>query len=443
MAEGLTPKIEYLCRDCEAAGTGPTGPKRCPQCGSPRMIAHDELFALNIAHIDCDAFYASVEKRDNPELAGRAVIIGGAKRGVVATCCYMARLSGVHSAMPIFQAKRLCPEAVIVPPRMKTYVKISREIRRRMDALTPLVEPLSIDEAFLDLSGTRALFKSPPVQVLAKFANDIEREIGITVSVGLSHNKFLAKIASDLDKPRGMAVIGDAETTSFLAAQPVEIIYGIGKSFAARLHRDGITRIGQLQKMSEADLGRKYGEIGLRLARLSTGQDGRRVQTRAVVKSVSHETTFFSDIDDLDTLSTRLLALSELVAARLKARSIAGDTVTLKLKTAGFALRTRARHLLAPTQLAHAIYETGFALLEKEVGITSFRLIGVAVSGLGPAPADDPVDLVDPGVARKAAAERAMDKARARFGDQAVLRGKLFQPQNSPEPPGQKPNRTS
>jgi len=202
-------------------------------------------------------------------------------------------------------------------------------------------------------------------------------------------------------------------------------------------------RIGQLQKMSEADLGRKYGEIGLRLARLSTGQDGRRVQTRAVVKSVSHETTFFSDIDDLETLSTRLLALSELVAARLKARSIAGDTVTLKLKTAGFALRTRTRHLLGPTQLAHAIYETGFALLEKEVGITSFRLIGIAVSGLGPAPADDPVDLVDPGVARKAAAERAMDKARARFGDQAVLRGKLFQPQNSPEPPGHKPNRTS
>ncbi|MEX0861058.1 MAG: DNA polymerase IV, partial [Cucumibacter sp.] len=361
-----------------------------------------------------------------PELADKPVIIGGGKRGVVSTCCYIARMDGVRSAMPMFKARRLSPDAIVIKPDMAKYVAVSRQIRRKMEALTPLVEPLSIDEAFLDLSGTEALFHAPPALTLARFAREIEAEIGVTVSIGLSHNKFLAKVASDLDKPRGMRVIGRAETKAFLAGRPISIIYGIGKSFAARLAADGISTVGQLQKMKEKQLVGRYGEIGDRLFRLSRGEDSRHVNPRGKAKTVSHETTFFEDISSFTDLSRILLKLSELVSARLKKQGIAGVTVTLKLKTVGFATRTRARHLIAPTQLAHVINETGEALLAREVGIESFRLLGIGVSGLGPAPAEDPVDLVDPKVARRAAVERAVDDVRARFGKEAVLRGKLY-----------------
>jgi DNA polymerase-4 len=418
--------IPALCRDCLSAFSAASARVRCPECGSPRILAHAELNDLSMAHLDCDAFYAAVEKRDNPELADLPVIIGGGKRGVGSTCCYIARMDGVRSAMPMFQARRLCPDAVIIRPDMAKYVAVSRQIRERMDSLTPLVEPLSIDEAFLDLSGTSALYKASPAMSLARLARGIETDIGITVSIGLSHNKFLAKIASDLNKPRGFAVIGRAETTEFLASRPVSIIYGIGKSFTARLAADGITTIGQLQAMNEKDLIMRYGEIGARLFHLSRGVDNRKVNPRGKAKTVSHETTFFDDINDFDALSRILLELSELVSARLKKRGIAGETITLKLKTAGFATRTRVRHLIAPTQLAHTIYETGETLLEKEIGVTSFRLIGIGVSGLGPAPEGDPADLVDPKIARKAAAERAMDKVRDKFGRDALLRGKLY-----------------
>lgn len=399
---------------------------RCPNCMSRRTMTHTELTDLSIAHVDCDSFYASVEKRDNPELRDKPVIVGGSKRGVVSTCCYIARMSGVRSAMPSFQAKRLCPNAVFVPPRMAEYVKASKQIREEFDKLTPSVEPLSIDEAFLDMSGTQKLHHASPAQSLAKLARSIEEKVGVTISIGLSHNKFLAKIASDLDKPRGMALIGKQETVEFLADKPVTIIYGIGKKFGERLERDGITRIGQLQDMDIKELAGRYGEIGGRLYYLARGEDKRLVKRSRGVKSVSNETTFFKDINDFDELSKVMLRLSEEVSARLKTKDLAGDTVTLKLKTAGFATRTRRKQLLSPTQLAYTIYETGQAMLEKEVGMTSFRLIGIGVSGLSKAPTSDPVDLIDPKIARKAAAERAMDKVRDRFGKKAVLRGKLM-----------------
>jgi len=399
---------------------------RCPKCKSRRTITHAELPDLTIAHVDCDSFYASVEKRDNPELRDKPVIVGGSTRGVVSTCCYIARMSGVRSAMPSFQAKRLCPQAIFVRPRMAEYAKASKQIREEFDKLTPSVEPLSIDEAFLDMSGTQKLHHATPAQSLAKLARDVEKNVGVTISIGLSHNKFLAKIASDLDKPRGMSLIGKAETTEFLADKPATIIYGIGKKFGERLERDGITRIGQLQEMDLKDLASRYGEIGARLYYLSRGEDKRLVKRSRGVKSVSNETTFFKDINDFDELSKVMLRLSEEVSARLKTKDIAGDTITLKLKTAGFATRTRRRQLLSPTQFAHTIYETGQSMLEKEVGMTSFRLIGIGVSGLCKAPSNDPVDLIDPNVARKAAAERAMDKVRDRFGKKAVLRGKLM-----------------
>lgn len=421
------PLLHTLCRDCLATGTAQEQPARCSRCGSPRLLAHAELDALSIAHIDCDAFYASIEKRDDPSLVDKPLIIGGGTRGVVSTCCYIARQSGVRSAMPMFTAKRLCPGAVILKPDMAKYVAVSRQIRTLMDELTPLVEPLSIDEAFLDLAGTRALHKASPALVLARFAKRLEEEIGITVSVGLSHNKFLAKVASDLDKPRGFAVIGRAETVKFLAEQPVSLIYGVGKVFTETLKKDGFRTIGQLQAAPPEALMRRYGETGARLARLARGEDARAVSIDGEMKTVSSETTFNADLSSFDSLSTELLALSERLSERLKTKNLVGDTVTLKLKSAGFRLRTRARQLMIPTQLANVLYETGMQLLAREIDGTAFRLIGIGVSGLARASGEDPVDLVEPAIARKAAAERAMDRVRTRFGKDAVVRGKLYQ----------------
>jgi DNA polymerase IV len=418
--------VPALCRQCGAWHDG-AAPARCPACGSPRLIAHDELATLTIAHVDCDAFYASVEKRDNPALADKPLIIGGGVRGVVSTCCYIARQFGVRSAMPMFKARQLCPDAVIIKPDMAKYVAASRQIRAMMDNLTPLVEPLSIDEAFLDLSGTESLHRARPATMLARFAGRVEDEVGVTISVGLSHNKFLAKIASDLDKPRGFAVIGRAETRDFLARQPVEMIYGVGKVFAETLKRDGYHTIGQLQDVEPEVLMRRYGETGARLARLARGEDTRAVSIDGEMKSVSSETTFNTDLRDFDTLSVELLALCERLSERLKAKSIVGDTVTLKLKSAGFRLRTRARHLMMPTQLAGILYETGLQLLTRELDGTAYRLIGIGISGLSAADGSDPVDLIAPEIARSAAAERAMDKLRARFGKDAVIRGKLYE----------------
>lgn len=418
----------WLCRDCLDSGQASAAPSRCPACGSPRIRSHDELFLLSIAHVDCDAFYASVEKRDNPDLRDKPLIIGGGNRGVVSTCCYIARQSGVRSAMPMFQARKLCPDAVIIKPNITKYVEVSRQIRSHMDALTPLVEPISIDEAFLDLGGTQTLHKAPPAVVLARFANAIANDVGVTISIGLSHNKFLAKLASDLDKPRGFAVIGAAETISFLAPKPISMIHGVGKVFAESLRKDGLVTIGQLQTEPPENLMRRYGEMGARLARLSRGQDSRRISSNGVMKTVSSETTFNSNISTLEDLSTELLKLAEHLSARLKTKNIVGDTVTLKLKSAGFRLRTRARHLMIPTHLANVIYETGLQLLAKEIDGTAFRLIGIGVSGIEAADGTDPSDLLEPAIARKAAAERAMDRVRTRFGRDAVVRGKLYKP---------------
>lgn len=417
---------QWLCRDCLEHGSTAVAPLRCPACGSPRLRSHAELFSLSTAHVDCDAFYASVEKRDDPSLRDKPLIIGGGVRGVVSTCCYIARQSGVRSAMPMFKARALCPDAVIIKPNMAKYVDVSRQIRGYMDALTPLVQPLSIDEAFLDLAGTEVLHKAPPAVVLARFAKAVETEVGVTISVGLSHNKFLAKVASDLDKPRGFAVIGEAETLSFLAPKPISMIYGVGKVFAETLRKDGLTTIGQLQHEPPENLMRRYGETGARLARLARGEDSRPVSVDDEMKTVSSETTFNTDIASLEALSTELLAVTERLSERLKAKGIVGDTVTLKLKSAGFRLRTRARHLMIPTQLANVIYETGLSLLEREVDGTAFRLIGIGVSGIDAADGTDPADLLEPAVARKAAAERAMDRVRSRFGREAVVRGKLY-----------------
>ncbi len=413
-----------FCRDC-LLPAGDTA-RRCTGCGSPRLVLHGELTALSIAHVDCDAFYAAIEKRDDPSLRDKPVIIGGGKRGVVATACYIARVRGVRSAMPMFKALAACPDAVVVKPNMEKYVAVGREVRRMMLELTPLVEPLSIDEAFLDLTGTAELHRAIPALTLARFAARVEREIGITVSVGLAPNKFLAKIASDLNKPRGFSVIGRAEAAAFLAARPVTAIWGVGAAFAQKLAGDGIRTIGELQRMDPADLARRYGAMGLRLAKLSRGEDDRRVDPTSKRKSVGAETTFDQDTGDLAALRPILRRLAEKVARHLKTGGIAGRTVTLKLKTADFKLMTRARRLQDPTQLADRIFRAADDLLAKEPASPRYRLIGVSVSDLEPDRLADPADLVDETGARHAAAERAMDAVRSKFGNTAVEMGLVF-----------------
>jgi DNA polymerase-4 len=413
-----------FCRDCLAES--PHSALRCRSCGSPRLVHHPQLASLAIAHVDCDAFYATIEKRDNPALRDRAVIVGGGRRGVVATACYAARTFGVKSAMPMFQARRLCPDAEVVPPNMAKYAAVGREVRALMFQLSPLVEPLSIDEAFLDLSGTERLHGMIPAQSLARFASEVESRIGITVSIGLSANKFLAKIASDLDKPRGFSVLGQDEAKAFLAPKPVTFIWGVGKVFGETLAHDGYRTIADLQRADETDLMRRYGVEGQRVARLARGVDQRFVIPDRETKSVSAETTFARDLSDLRALERLLWDLSERVSGRLKAKSIAGTTVTLKLKTADFRLRTRARSLPAPTQLAATIFDCGRELLVREADGTKFRLIGIGVSGLGDAEGADPADLVNQRAQRSAAAEHAVDRLRGRFGDDAVIRGLVF-----------------
>jgi DNA polymerase-4 len=317
---------------------------------------------------------------------------------------------------------------------MEKYVAVGRQVRAHMLALTPLVEPLSIDEAFLDLSGTERLHGAPPAFSLARLSQRIETELGITVSIGLSFNKFLAKVASDLEKPRGLSVIGRAEAIEFLRQKPVSLIWGVGKAMQARLAEDGIRTIGALQRMDENELVRRYGAMGLRLAQLSRAEDDRAVDPSGEVKSISAETTFDADLADGHQLKVTLRALSERVARRLKKAGLAGQTVTLKLKTADFRLRTRSRRLSDPTQLADRIFTAGAELLAREIDGTKFRLIGVGLADFADPGLADPHDLVDPGATRRAAAEAAVDSIRSKFGIDAVELGLVFDRPRRPRP---------
>jgi DNA polymerase-4 len=389
------------------------------------MLTHPELDGLAIAHIDCDAFYASVEKRDDPSLADKPVIIGGGTRGVVSAACYVARMYGVRSAMPMFKALAACPDAVVIRPNMAKYSAVGREVRALMLAATPLVEPISIDEAFLDLTGTEALHGSSPAMTLARLVGDIEREIGVTASVGLSYNKFLAKVASDLDKPRGFAVIGRAEARDFLAPKPVGMIWGVGKALERKLAGDGVFTIGQLQGLDEARLSSRYGSMGRRLFRFARGEDDRKVEPGSETKSVSAETTFNSDIASAETLNRALWPLCETVSRRMKAQGLAGYCVTLKLKTAGFQTITRSRSLPTPTQLAETLYQAGGPLLEKAADGRRFRLIGIGLSDLVDAGQADTPDLFDrAGQERRRTVETTMDGLRAKLGEGAIFKGR-------------------
>jgi DNA polymerase-4 len=413
-----------LCRDCLTTFDGGA---RCPACRSPRVLAHPELFDLSIAHMDCDAFYASVEKRDTPELRDKPVIVGGGTRGVVSTCCYIARISGVRSAMPMFQALKLCPEAVVVKPRMSVYVAESRKIRAMMEELTPDIEPLSLDEAFMDLSGTARLHGAPPAVMLARLVRRMEAELGLTGSIGLSHNKFLAKIASDLDKPKGFSVVGRAETEAFLRPKPVRIIWGVGTATQSALEAAGIRTIADLLRWERVDLVARFGSMGDRLYHLARGQDQRRVSRDERPKSISKETTFNEDTGDADLLDGHIWRLAEQVSDRAKARGLAGRTVVLKLKRGDFQTVTRRHALGDATQMADRIYRAARELFDHAGTAGPFRLIGVGIADLvGEDQADRSGDLLDPEAGKRAKAERAADAIRARFGADAIIKGRAL-----------------
>ncbi len=411
-----------FCRDCFAPQPGAR--RRCAACDAGRIITHPEIFDLSIAHLDCDAFYAAIEKRDDPSLADKPVIVGGGVRGVVATACYVARTYGVHSAMPMFRARAACPDAVIIKPNMEKYAHAGKAIRQMMRDLTPMVEPLSIDEAFMDLSGTARVHGAPPAVTLAKLQARVAAELGVTASIGLSHNKFLAKMASDLDKPRGFSVIGKAETRDFLARQPVTMIWGVGKAFAKKLHGDGLSTIGQLQQMDASVLAKRYGEMGLRLARLARGEDARAVRPERETKSVSSETTFNADVSDVKWLEDVLWELCEKVSARMKASGFEGRTVTLKLKSRDFKTITRARTLEAPSNLARTAFAAAKPLLHAAAGGKAYRLIGVGFSGLSLASEHAAADLFGDENERAVKTEKAIDALREKFGRDAVKAGR-------------------
>ena len=396
----------------------------CPSCGHERLVRNSRLAELGIAHLDCDAFFAAIEKRDDPSLKNKPVIVGGGKRGVVATCCYIARLYGVRSAMPMFQALKACPDAVVIKPNSEKYRIAGLQVREKMQALTPMIQPVSVDEAYLDLTGTNTLHKAPPAVSLARLAAEIERDVGITVSIGLSVNKFLAKTASELDKPKGFAVIAAEEAEALLAPKPIGFIHGIGPKLAKKLSLDGYDTIEDLQRTELRQLIGKYGETGMWLKNRAHGIDNRPVRNDEERKSVSSETTFHKDMSDPAWLEDQLWRLCVRTADRAKATGLVGNVITLKLKTADFRTLTRRLSLAEPTQLAQTLFRSARILLAKEAnGRTRFRLIGIGISDLSEHRADS-VDLLDPLVAKRAAAERASDLAREKFGADAVMTGR-------------------
>lgn len=383
---------DTLCRECTEM-VEPDG-STCPLCGSQRLKSHAELQTLDIAHIDCDAFYASVEKRDNAELRYVPLIVGHAGgRGVVTTACYIARRFGVRSAMPMFQARELCPHATIVPPDMAKYRRVSSGIRAIFESATEIIEPVSLDEAYLDLTPENLLGDVPAAQALALIARRVEREIGITVSIGLSANKFLAKLASEMEKPRGFSVIGRQEARKLLAPMAVSKINGVGAVTARRLESAGLVTIGDLQMNSEAELIARLGKFGRRLASYASGEDDRVVTPHRTAKSISAETTFRTNMAASANLIEAARPLCDRVAAALARKGVAGGTVVLKLKTHDFRLITRNRRLPHPTQRASVLLTAARPLIEGEADGRSFRLIGIGVDHLFPANAADPPDL--------------------------------------------------
>jgi len=381
-----------LCRDCCQVFDGPA--EICDRCGGRRLLPHAEIASLGIAHIDCDAFYAAVEKRERPDLCNKPLIVGhSGGRGVVVTACYVARTFGVRSAMPMFQALQLCPHATVIQPDMAKYKRVSETIRAIFASATTMVEPLSLDEAYLELTEEHRLERVSPAATLARIAKRIEEEERITVSIGLSCNKFLAKLASEFAKPRGFSVIGRAEAKALLAPMSVRKIHGVGAVTARRMEGSGLNTIADLQALTEQELVGRFGKFGSRLALFAHGNDDRRVTPFRPVKSISAETTFGQDTASPARLREMALGLCERVARELARKGVAGLSIVLKLKTSDFRILTRSRRLSHPTQRAELIFASVTALIDREADGRHFRLLGVGIGDLGPAAGADPTDL--------------------------------------------------
>ena len=415
-------RITSICREC--LSTFDSKVLYCANCESLNLISHKEIEKLDIAHVDCDAFYASIEKRDNPKLKNSAVIIGGGKRGVVATACYLARIKGVRSAMPMYKALKLCPSAIIIKPNMSKYRDASRKIQNLMNQLTPLIEPISLDEAFLDLSGTKKLHKKIPAVLLAELSKKINQEVGISVSIGLSYNKFLAKICSDLDKPKGFSLLGRGDSKKFLSSQPVEILWGVGKILKRKLNNDGIKTISQIKELGIKEVINRYGSIGSHIYSLSQGKDLRRVVPQRQIKSISHETTFENDISDKEVLEKKLWSLCEKVSKRSKEKGLGGQTITLKLKTKEFKLISRSCTIDEPTQIGELIFQNSKTLLDREDDKVKYRLIGVGISNLKDSELCDLYDLINISKTKNAKIEYAIDDIRNKFGKDLIKKGR-------------------
>jgi len=425
----MTDVLPTLCRDCAHSFEDRPESQRCPKCGSVRLLSHPELNSLHIAHIDCDSFFATIEKRDNPALKDKPVAVGGRHRGVVAAACYIARIYGVRSALPMTRALKLCPDLVVVPPSKDKYGKVGRDVRNLMFDATPLVEPLSIDEAFLDLSGTEALHGGSPARTLVRLINRIESEIGVTASVGLSYNKSLAKLASDLDKPRGFAILGRAETLDYLADKPVKMIFGVGAAMEKKLASDGIATIGQLRPFDKLDLMRQYGAIGARLYHFCRGEDERQVTPESETKSVSNEITLDENLHGFDALKDVLKPLCQKIEDRMKKAELAGRTVTLKLKTTGFRNITRSRQLPRPTQSADTLFDCSVELLKPMCDGRSYRLIGTGLSMLEDVNTLTPEEPDLFALAKNQKDQRsckAIEEIRQKYGGDAIVKGRLL-----------------
>ena len=377
-----------------------------------------------ILHVDMDAFYAAVEQRDRPELAGRPVIVGGAAagRGVVAAASYAARRYGIHSAMPTATALRLCPEAIVLPVRMPHYAAVSRQIRDIFHRYTPLVEPLSLDEAFLDVGGCRRLFGDGE-QIARRIKEEIRADTGLVASVGVAPNKFLAKIASDLEKPDALVVVDPQRVAEFLAPLPVSRLWGVGKVTEAALRRLGVETIGQLRSLPIEPLRQHFGDGGEHFRQLAHGIDDRPVVPDREAKQLSHETTFARDLSDIEPLRHRLRELTDQVVRRLRRSGRVGRTVQIKLRLSDFRTVTRSRSLPQPTDITQELWQAARELLDAAlppaVLTRGIRLIGFAISGLGVPPPVQQQLFADEQVTqhqRHRQIDQVTDAIQARFG---------------------------
>jgi len=398
----------------------------------------------SIIHLDMDAFYASVEVLDNPSLRGKPVIVGGGElRGVVSAASYEARTFGVHSALPTATAKRLCPGGIFLPVRMERYKEVSDKVFAIFRRFTPLVEPLSIDEAFLDVTGCERLFGSAE-EVARKIKEAVREETGLTVSAGVAPNKFLAKIASDLGKPDGLTIVPPGNEIGFLDPLPVGKLWGVGKVTEQELRGKGIRTIGDLRRVPEGTLKRAFGSNGEHLHQLAHGIDDRPVETEHEAKSIGHEDTYDHDLRDRGAMRRELLSLSDRVSARLRRHGIRGKTVTLKVKYNDFVQVTRAATLSDPTDDGGTMYRVALDLLgNTEAGARPVRLLGISVSKLvpaagtakadrleqlslfGPPRAGKRVETVPADLEKQQKLNRAVDRIREKFGPKGIVPGAL------------------